>query len=43
MILTITVNVSQRKANCLAEKAITDNRRQTFAKPSKTITAKVLV
>ena len=43
MILTIAVNVSQRKANCFAEKAITDNRRKTFAKPTKTKTAKVLV
>ena len=43
MILTITVNVSQRKAKCFAEKAITDNRRKTFAKPAKTIAAKVLI
>ena len=37
VISTITVNVSQRKANCFAEKAITDNRRKTIAKPVKTI------
>ena len=43
MILTITVSVSQRKANCFAEKAITDNRRKTFARPAKTIAAKVLI
>ena len=43
VILTITVNVSQRKANCFAEKAITDNRRKTIAKPVKTIAAKVLI
>ena len=43
MMLTINVNVSQRKTNCFAEKAITDNRRKTFANPAKTNTAKVLI
>ena len=31
------------KANCFAEKAITDNRYKMFAKSAKTIAAKVLV
>ena len=31
------------KANCFAEKAITDNRRKTIAKSVKTIAAKVLI
>ena len=31
------------KANCFAEKAITDNRRKTIAKSGKTIAAKVLI
>ena len=33
----------RNKANCFAEKAITDNRLKTFAKSVKTIAAKVLI
>ena len=43
LILTITVNVSQRKSKLFRRKAISDNRRKTIAKPVKTIAAKVLI
>ena len=31
------------KANCFAVKAISDNRRKSFAKPVKTIAAKAII